>query len=431
MRGVGLLPETMYISHDVLKKAYPTFDKNSGFYLGRLDRLKAGYVKTFGTPGNLRLFTAPGRTEIGGNHTDHQRGRVLAAAVDMDMIAAAEINGSGKIKVKSEGYDMCEIDTTCLKPLCHEKNTTAAIIRGVAAQIAKEGFEIGGFDMYVMSDVPKGSGLSSSAAFEVLVASVMNGLFCNGKLSDVKMAQMGRVAENEYFGKPSGLMDQMASAVGGIVVIDFDDMDNPETEKLNVDFAEFGYALCVIDSGADHAGLTPEYAAIPNEMESVAKFFGKEVLRDVERGLLIENANMIRRECGDRAFLRAIHFVDENERVEREAAFLKEKNMKGFLNEVKESGYSSFMYLQNVVHGKCASEQSMALALCLCHSLLGNKGAFRVHGGGFAGTVQAFVPLDSVDVFVKKIENVLGENCCRMVSIREMGGGEITNVKGS
>lgn len=420
------MPDNIKISEDKMLAAYPRFKEDKTFYMDRVNKVVKGYEDTFNEGGGLRIFTAPGRTEIGGNHTDHQHGCVLAAAIDMDVLAAAKPNGTNVIRILSEGYPMEEIDVANLSPVSEEENKSSAIIRGVAAGLTNEGYKIEGFNMYAISSVLKGSGLSSSAAYEVLVGAVMNGLFCGGEVNAVKIAQIGQFAENVYFGKPSGLMDQTASSVGNIVAIDFKDTQNPVVEKVDFDFSKAGYALCIIDSGADHADLTPEYAAIPKEMKEVAGFFGKEVLREVNKESVIENAAKIRAEFGDRAFLRAIHFLDDNERAVKEAKQLKDRDFQGFLDTIKESGYSSCMYLQNVSVCGSVKEQAVAYVLCLCQSFLGKRGAYRVHGGGFAGTVQAFVPLEEVQSFKNKIEKAVGEGMCHVLSIRSMGGAELT-----
>lgn len=423
------MPDMINIPQENFEAAYPRFNDNRDYYEGRVEKAAGMYRKTFKDNASVRIFSAPGRTEIGGNHTDHQHGCVLAAAIDMDILAAAAENGTNVIRILSEGYKMVEIDIMNLKPVKEEENTSSAIIRGVAAGLAKEGYNIKGFNMYAVSSVLKGSGLSSSAAFEVIVGTVMNGLFCGGAVDSVKIAQIGQFAENVYFGKPSGLMDQMASSVGNIVAIDFKDTDNPVVKKIDFDFSKAGYALCIIDSGADHADLTPEYAAIPKEMKEVASYFGKEVLRETDINSVLENAADIRDKFGDRAFMRAVHFFDDNERALKEAEYLQNGNFDEFLTTIRQSGYSSYMYLQNVSVCGSDREQAVAYVLCLCHAFLKDKGAYRVHGGGFAGTVQAFVPSELVGSFKEKIEKAVGKGCCHVLSIRAMGGAELTSKK--
>ena len=363
-------------------------------------------------------FSAPGRTEIGGNHTDHQHGCVLAAAVDMTTTAEVRLNGTNVIRVDSEGYRPVEIDLSDLKIREEEKNTTAALIRGVAAAFAQRGYKLAGFDAKVKSTVLPGSGLSSSAAFEVLIGRILNGLFADNAVSAIEIAQIGQYAENVYYGKPSGLMDQMASSVGGLVFIDFSDLKNPVVEKVDYDFAHSGYTLCTIDAGADHADLTDEYAAIPADMKKVAKFFGKEVLHEVDEAEFYEKVAEVRKETGDRAVLRAIHFFNENRRVQLQVRALKNDNYGAFLRYVNESGMASWTLLQNVVPLGAAQHQDMALTLALCQQLLAGEGAVRVHGGGFAGTALAFVPNDRFEQFRIKIEAAIGVNAVHKLTIR-------------
>ena len=388
------------------------------------EALDAGFSACFeGTPN--RYFSAPGRTEIGGNHTDHQRGRVLAGAVNLDTVAAVRVNGSKLIRIQSKGYPLCVVDLTELEPKESEINSTPALIRGVAARFTQMGCKVEGFDAYCESTVLPGSGLSSSAAYEVLIGTVINGLFFDAKVSQPEIAMIGQYAENVFFGKPCGLMDQMASAVGNLVTIDFFDKDHPVIEPVNFDFASCGHALCIIDSGADHADLTDEYAAIPGEIKAVAAFFGKEVLTQIEEAEFYANIPALRKSCGDRAVMRAIHFYQENARVPQQVAALKEGNFEKFLTLVKQSGYSSYMYLQNVIPAGYKAHQDVAVALALCEHYLAGRGAYRVHGGGFAGTVQAFVPYDILDGFVAGMDAVLGEGACHVLSIRPQGGVEM------
>ena len=367
-------------------------------------------------------FSAPGRTEVGGNHTDHQHGCVLAGAVNLETVAEVSLNGTHVICVASEGYDPVAVDLDDLTVREDEKNTTAALIRGVAAAFAQRGAKLQGFDAKVRSTVLPGSGLSSSAAFEVLMGTILNELFFEKRLSPVEIAQIGQWAENVYFGKPCGLMDQTASSVGGMVFIDFADPAEPVVEQIDFDFASAVHALCIIDSGADHADLTDEYAAIPGELKALCALFGKEVLRDIPETEFFARLPEIRHQVPDRAILRAIHFYQENKRVLCQAAALKANDFDAFLQLVKESGRSSWMYLQNITPAGYVEHQEVALALALCDTLLGDRGAYRVHGGGFAGTVQAFVPLDMLDDFKSGIEEVLGAGICHVLSIRPEGG---------
>ncbi len=384
-------------------------------------KLQDGFAACFGgTP--ERYFSAPGRMEIGGNHTDHQRGRVLAGAVNLDTVAAVRPNGTTVIRILSEGYPLCQVDITDLEPKKEEINTTPALIRGVAARFVQLGCKVQGFDAYVISTVLPGSGLSSSAAYEVLIGTVINHLFFDGKASQPEVAMIGQYGENVYFGKPCGLMDQMASAVGSLVTIDFFDKENPVIEQ--VAFDPCGHVLCIIDSRASHADLTDEYAAITLEMKEICSYFGKSVLTEIAESEFIANIAPLRQRFGDRAVLRAYHFYQENARVPKEVAALKKGDFEGFLKLVKESGHSSYMYLQNVIPAGYREHQDVALSLCLCEMYLGGRGACRVHGGGFAGTVQAFVPEDILDSFRRGIDAVLGEGACHVLSIRPQGGVE-------
>lgn len=410
-----------------LLAAYPRFEAQPDFYLGRMEDAEKCFADTFGKEAE-RFFSAPGRTEIGGNHTDHQHGCVLAAAVDLDIFGAAAKNDSRIIRIFSEGYGMEEISLDDLEVKKEEINTTASLIRGVASKITQMGYTLGGLDMYTVSNVLKGSGISSSAAYEVLVGTVINALYCENKLTPVEIAQIGQYAENVYFGKMSGLMDQTASSVGGVVAIDFRDNANPIVRKLDFDFTKAGYALCIIDSGADHADLSDEYSAIPMEMRQVAAHFGKEVLREVALADFLTDMAAVREKAGDRATLRAYHFLRDNQRAIDEAAALEAGDFDKFLSLVKESGYSSFMYLQNVYVSGSVEHQEVAYALAACEAALAGKGAYRVHGGGFAGTIQAFVPQEMLAGFVEQMENAVGKGRCHVLSIRPAGGTELMKV---
>ena len=374
----------------------------------------------------VHYFSAPGRTEIGGNHTDHQRGRVLAAAVNLDTLAAVRANDDGVIRVLSEGYPLCTVSLDHLTPDEAEFNTTPALIRGVAARFSQLGCKVGGFDAYCTSTVLPGSGLSSSAAFEVLIGTVINGLFFDGRVSQPEIAMIGQYAENVFFGKPCGLMDQTASAVGGLVTIDFLRKDHPVIRSVDFDFAARNHALCIIDSQASHADLTDEYAAITQELKAVCAHFGKEVLTEIAEDAFYAAIPALRETCGDRAVLRAVHFYQENARVTKQVAALEEGNFDAFLALVRESGHSSYMYLQNVIPAGRTAHQEVAIALALCDHYLNGRGAYRVHGGGFAGTVQAFVPMDMLEDFRAGIDGALGEGACHVLSIRPEGGIELT-----
>ena len=388
------------------------------------NNLDQGFAAAFGRQPR-RYFSAPGRTEIGGNHTDHQRGRVLAAAVELEVLAAVDCNDSQWIRIQSQGYPLCCVDLQDLQPRPEEENTTAALIRGVAAAFADRGCKVRGFDAYVTSTVLPGSGLSSSAAFEVLLGTVCNGLFFENALPPVEIAKIGQWAENVYFGKPCGLMDQMASAVGGLITIDFADPAAPDVRSVAFDFEACGHRLCIIDTHASHADLTQEYAAVPAEMKAVAAYFGQEVLSGVDPKAFYSEMPALRQRCGDRAALRAMHYFEENSRVCRQVSALEKGDFPGFLELVKESGRSSFMYLQNVTVSGRTAHQEVALTLALCEKLLGGRGACRVHGGGFAGTVQAFVPEDLVEQFHRGMEELLGQGSCLWMDIRPYGGVEL------
>lgn len=387
-------------------------------------RLDAGFAAVFGGTAE-RYFSAPGRTEVSGNHTDHQRGRVLAGAVNLDTVAAVRANGTDVIRVQSKGYPLCQVRLDALEPVAEEVNSTPALIRGVAARFSQLGCVVGGFDAYCESTVLPGSGLSSSAAFEVLIGTIINHLFFDGRVSQPEIAQIGQYAENVFFGKPCGLMDQTASAVGGLVTIDFADKEHPDIRPVHFDFSTTGHALCIIDSRADHADLTDEYAAVPGEMKAVCEYFGKAVVTEIPEADFYAAIPALREKCGDRAVMRVIHEYNENRRVPQQVACLESGDFEGFLRLTKESGYSSWMYLQNVVPAGYVKQQAMAVALGLCEHYLQGRGAYRVHGGGFAGTVQAFVPFDLLDSFRAGIDAALGEGACHVLSIRPQGGVEM------
>lgn len=381
-----------------------------------------GLEKTFGSHAEAGLYSAPGRTEIGGNHTDHQHGRVLAGSVNIDMIAAAAPNDKNQLRVQSEGYDLCVIDLNDLEARKEEENTTAALLRGECAAFTRRGAKLAGLDIYISSNVPKGSGVSSSAAFEVLIGVILNDCFMAEKVSPIAIAQIGQWAENVYFGKPCGLMDQMASSVGNIITIDFASPAKPVVEPVAVDFSKAGLALCILDSGADHADLTDEYAAIPAECRAVAAVCGGEVLRDVPFETFLAKLPECRRQCGDRAVLRAFHVYADNDRVAKQVAALHDGDFDTFLSLVNESGRSSWEYLQNVIPAGYKEHQEVGVTIAAAKHLLGDKGAVRVHGGGFAGTVQAFVPVEMLDEFKAGMEAILGEGRCHVLSIRPEGG---------
>lgn len=408
---------------ETLKKLYG--EKALNAQRERYQKAEKAFEELFGAQENTMIFSASGRTEVGGNHTDHNRGKVLAAAVSLDVIAFVVPTEDGVITVKSEGFPQDVVDVSDLSVKEADKNTSAALIRGVADAFKRDGLSVGGFKAYTTSNVLKGSGISSSAAFEVLIGTILSHLYNGGKVSPVKIAQFAQYAENAHFGKPSGLMDQMASSVGGFIEIDFADTANPVIDAISYDFANSGYSLCIVDTKGNHADLTPEYAAIPVEMKSVAKFFGKNELRDITREQLWENIAEVRKACGDRAVSRAFHFFDENERVDREAAALRNGDVETFLHEVTASGNSSFKYLQNIFASVDSKEQGMVLGLYTAEKVLNGRGACRVHGGGFAGTIQAFVPNDLLEKFISEMEHLFGKGSCYNLFIRPLGGTKV------
>ena len=391
----------------------------------RLYSLAESYEKDFGDGADLRFFSAPGRTEVGGNHTDHNNGKVIAAAINLDAVAAVEARDDGVICVNSQGYSPVVVDSKDLSIIDSEKGTSPALIRGVCARFNQLGYKYGGFNASVTSQVLSGSGLSSSAAYEVLIGTILNYLYNDGKISAVEIAQISQYAENVYFDKPCGLMDQTACSVGGFVKIDFEDTSKPVIEKVDFDIAKHGYNLCIIDTGGNHADLTGDYAAIRIEMNSVAEYFGKNVLRQVDEADVMANIGDIRKKTGDRAIERAIHFYNENKRVERISKALSDGDIEEFKSIIIESGKSSYMYNQNCFTLSNPSEQPVALALCVAEELLKGKGAYRVHGGGFAGTIQAFVPVSKTDAFVSAMRKILGEDSCYILKVRSHGGCEI------
>lgn len=388
-----------------------------------MDALQS-YTQYFGE-GEVEIYSAPGRSEIGGNHTDHQHGQVLAAGINLDAIAVVGRTEDGIIRVRSDGYDLITIDTDNLQPEESGQESTAALIGGVAAGMRQRGYRIGGFNAYVTSDVPVGAGLSSSAAFEVLMGTILSGLCNDSKVSPTEIAIISQYAENVWFGKPCGLMDQMACSVGSLVHIDFADPENPAVEKVDLDLDRAGYSLCITDTKGSHANLTADYAAIPAEMKAVAGMFGKEVLVEVPEEEVIAAIPKIREAHGDRAVLRALHFHEENRRVTAEVNALKTTDIDAFLRVVRASGASSFQYLQNVYTTGDITRQNVSVALALSDITLGGRGAFRVHGGGFAGTIQAFVPNEMTAEYKRALDAVFGGDACRVLKIRRYGGRKV------
>lgn len=390
----------------------------------RYAELCSFYEDALGEGENIRFFSAPGRTEVCGNHTDHNHGQVLAAAINLDAVACASKNDSGIIRVFSKGYPGDTVDLNVLVPQENEKDKSVALVRGVAARFVQLGYKIGGFDAVTVNNVLKGSGMSSSASFEVLVGTILNYLYNDGKISPVEIAQIAQYAENVFFGKPCGLMDQMACSVGSFVEIDFADPEKPIITPVEFDFASCGHSLCIVDTRADHADLTDEYAAIRREMEAVAGFFGKKCLRDTPEEDVLANLGAIRDKLGERPLLRALHFYEDNRRVEKEAKALKDGDFESFKALVIDSGNSSYMYNQNVF-SVSSPAQPVSLALAVSHRLLEGKGAWRVHGGGFAGTIQAFVPNAMLEKYKNTMEGIFGKGACYVLSIRPFGGTEV------
>ncbi|MBR2408397.1 MAG: galactokinase [Lachnospiraceae bacterium] len=372
--------------------------------------------------GEVAIFSAPGRSEIGGNHTDHQHGEVLAASVNLDTLGVVRATGDNTIRVISDGGEEIVISLEDVSVKLKEKGTTTALIKGVVEGFAENGYQVGGFCAYITSDVLIGAGLSSSAAFETLIGTVLSGLYNDMKVSPMEIAMIGQFAENVYFGKPCGLMDQMACSVGNLVYIDFKDPENPKVEKVAADMDAFGYSLCITDTKGSHADLTDEYAAVPEEMKRVAQYFGKDVLREITVKEVLGEIHALRKSLGDRCVLRALHFITENERVQKEVIALKTGNIKQFLALVKASGDSSYKYLQNVYSGKDLKNQNVSVALMISEMLLEDAGVSRVHGGGFAGTIQAFVKKEYVPEYKRGMDAVFGDGACRDLRIRKYGG---------
>lgn len=391
-------------------------------FLAAIDAFSA----RFGEDRDIAIFSVPGRSEILGNHTDHNYGCVLAGAIDRDIIAVAAKNEDGVIRFHSEGYPEDLVDLSLIDdPERFENYTSGALIAGLAQGFVNEGYAIGGYDAYTVTEVLKGSGISSSAAYEVMIGNILNHLYNDSRVSNETVAKLSQFAENVYFGKPSGLMDQMACSVGGFVAIDFKDVESPIIENVNVDFDSFGHALCIIDTKGDHADLTPDYAAIPAEMKAIANYFSVPELRHLCKHDIILNINILRDKFGDRAVLRALHFFEENKRVEKLVNALKRNDFQAFLDSINESGNSSYKYLQNVFSSSHVEQQGLGIGLNIAEFALQRKGASRVHGGGFAGTIQAFVPFELLKEFKMEMEKVFGGNTCHVLKIRPVGGCEV------
>ncbi len=405
---------------EALKKLYTDLPASRKRYA----QLCGNFIDFFGNC-ESRLFSAPGRTEIGGNHTDHQRGMVLAAAVDTDIIACITLTDDNKICLKSYGYPLDTIDLNELEADEAEFGKSSAIIRGVCRAFKEHGYNIGGFNAYTTSNVPKGSGLSSSAAFEVLVATVLNVCFNDGKVTPKEIAAFSQYAETVYFGKPCGLLDQTASAYGSMIFVDFKDPANPVSQIIDVDLNSTGYTLFAVNTGGNHAGLTADYAAITTDCAKVSETLGTDYLGTLKSGDILSNMTLLKEKCTDRAILRAMHVTNENERVLKQKQTLEIGDFEGFLQFVRESGDSSANMLQNLYSVSNPTQQGITLGVALAKTVIGNKGAARVHGGGFAGTIQVYVPFDKTDEFIKTMESAFGEGCCTKLNIRHAGGVEI------
>ena len=377
------------------------------------------YVSLYGDT-DVEIYSAPGRSEVGGNHTDHQHGCVLAAAVNLDAIAVVG-RVDNKIKVLSDDFDIAPINLEDLEIKKAEEGTSEALIRGVCARLKELGYNVGGFNAFITSDVLMGAGLSSSAAFETIIGTIIYGLYNDMTIDPVVIAQVGQYAENVYFGKPCGLMDQCASSVGSLINIDFNDVAKPIVNKVDVDFSKFGHSLCIVDTKGSHADLTDEYAAIPMEMKKVANYFGKEFLREVDEEDFFNDIAGARKACQDRAVLRAIHLFEENKRVDQEVKALNNSDFETFKKVVKESGDSSYKFLQNVYANCDVQNQSVSIGLAMSEKIIGRNGVCRAHGGGFAGTIQAFVKDEFVTAYKTEIERVFGKGSCHVLKVRKYG----------
>lgn len=391
---------------------------------GRYVSLCDNFEKRFGCERDVYLLSVGGRTEVSGNHTDHNKGKVMAAAVNLELVGVAAKRDDGVVCVKSEGFPEDEVRPEAVEfPDAAKYFTSASLIAGMENAFYLRDLNIGGFDAYTVSNVLKGSGLSSSAAFEVMIGNILNHLYNDGKVENEEIAKMAQFAENVFFGKPCGLMDQMACAVGGFIAIDFKDTSKPQIQKLSFDLDEAGYALCIVNTGGNHADLNEDYASVPAEMKSVAKLLGKDVLRSASREELLANSALVREKAGDRAYLRAMHYFAENERVDAITKALSKEDIHEFLCGIKASGDSSFKYLQNVYTTKNVWEQGISLALCLTENYFAGRSdaAWRVHGGGFAGTIQVFMPKADVKGYAEFIEGILGKGSCHTLSVRGAG----------
>jgi len=421
----------MNINEIIISISDGKFDKDFAMLYGDVAEARERYINAcekfselFPASDEIKLFSAPGRTEVGGNHTDHQHGSVLAGSVNLDVIAIVSLNDDGLIRIKSEGYPQDVVDINDFDKHEDEKGCAISLIRGVCNRFKELGCDIKGFNAYTTSNVLKGSGLSSSAAFEVLVGNIINNLF-GGNQSPINIAKIGQFAEREYFGKPCGLLDQMASSLGGFTYADFANPAEPITESIDLDIKSFGYTLCVVDTGGNHANLTQDYADITIECKAVSNALGVDFLRDADADKFYSNIASIRKTCGDRAVLRAFHFINEQARVLDQRQALKDKDFEKFLDFVNASGQSSYDYLQNLYSTSAVNEQGLSLAIALTKKFLNGKGACRVHGGGFAGTIQCYIPTELLSDYKTMIESAFGEGSCCILNIRPVGGYEI------
>lgn len=413
---LNLLNEGFY--NEKFKKLYSNFEIQPKRYIETINE----FAEVFGKDRVISIFSAPGRSEIIGNHTDHQHGKAIGASIDLDVIAIVSLNNTNTINIKSKGYSTDSIDLSECEPIESEKNKSSSLIRGIAAAFKSKGYDIKGFDAYTSSSVLKGSGLSSSAAFETLVGTIINHLFCDCKESAVSVAKIGQYAENVYFGKPCGLLDETSSSVGGFVYIDFEDTDAPVVSKIDFDFYNSGYALCIVDTGGNHSSLTDDYSDIFSELKDLCSFFGSSYLRQIPEEKFLENLSELKDKYSHRAIIRALHVYEENKRVDSAKDALLSGNFDKFLKLIEESGNSSFKFLQNAYSLSDITSQGIPLALNVTERFLKGKGACRVHGGGFAGTIQAFVPLSMAEEYKKYIESIFGEGKCYILIVRPEGG---------
>lgn len=385
-------------------------------YINAIKKFKEIFGKN-----DIQIYSAPGRTEICGNHTDHQNGQVLAAAINRDIIAVVSEN-MGSIRIKSGNDELIELDINDMDTIAYEEGTSKALVAGMLFEFQKNGYDVRGFDAYLDSDVPKGAGLSSSAAFEIVIGTILSGMFNDMEVSPVKMAFIGQTAENEYFGKPCGLMDQLACSVGDLIYIKFLNNSAPQISKVGFELEKKGYCICITDTAASHSDLTKDYAAVRDEMTAAAKCLGKDKLSDITADEIIENAGNIRECCGDRAFLRALHYVSENNRVQKAKAAIERDDMAEYIKIIRDSGNSSYKYLQNVYSQMDVTHQSLSIAMALSEQILDEDETVRVHGGGFAGTIQAYVRNENVGKYSEYMDTFFGKEACKVLRIRKYGG---------